>query len=197
MARKKSEKPGYFIISLSCGYCEDGKTSQIILASYGGFESPGNAVTELALDFYAKFCDDVVTRPCACPVDRWKGVNINYCPTCGCSMRETKFDPKKFTMYIRELQDSTADSYGDHEFANGRQLVFAPWRLRTLVGIKEGDIIDLKDHSEEIVLCALLEKIPGLMDEEMKEEREEYLKHPDEYSRWRLWDEVKKTGTTR
>ncbi len=179
MKSKKSK--GFRFIAFSCGYVESSMTSTLV---YGtpflgnkSFATRGEAITELALDLYAKFedeCPQVAARSCCQrfstrpdPIEEYE-----YCPKCGRKLRPEGFDVYGFTEFVTELHNKDCDSYGEAEWFNGREPEFWPWSFSEFLTADKSEVIYIAENAEHVLLAALLDAKPDLKkraDQEIKE----------------------------
>lgn len=199
MGVQMSKNGSYYIIAVTCGYVEDAYVARLIFSTPGRrrFATPGEAVTELALDMYAKYRDELVEdKPKACCVKSFKKKEAKFCSICGCPAVRMAFSSERFMEFIKELHCTTNDSYGQAEWADGRTCVFLPWH-HNLIGIQENEIVDISENAEQVLLCALFEAMPELMGNDDKYVHEQYLKDPSSWSMWKHWADIKEKGHTR
>lgn len=136
-------------IVMHCGYAENSHTSALIYQCQffgnAGFSSYKEAITKLALDLYNKFRDDYS------------------------SISEEEFDYEEFQEYVSGLHCTTADSYSEAEHANGNRLNWWPFWTADFIGASKEETIFIGENAEVILLQALLEAKPELLDEDQDE----------------------------
>ena len=194
-----SEKAAYYIIAVTCGYVEDAYVARLIFSTPDRrrFATPGEAVTELALDMYAKYREDCIEdKPKECCVKSFKKKEAKFCSACGRSAIRMAFNSERFMEFIQELHCTTNDSYGCAEWADDRTSVFLPW-YHDLIGIQENEIVDISENAEQVLLCALFEAKPELMGKDDKHDHERFLKDPESWTMWKHWTDIKEKGRTR
>lgn len=155
-------------IMMTCGYVESGFVSELTFASYNeGFATAKEAVTELALDMYAKYTEehvgDVQTKKC-CKAAKQKEAGFNFCPKCGSSLFDAdSFDEDVFMEMIVSLHNATNDTYGEMEYANERDFAFRPYGANIF---KNGgkDVVCIPECAEEVLLLALSEAMPDVVE---------------------------------
>ena len=175
-----------FII-MNTGYVESSSTSTLIYQC-GFFGNPGyasykEAITDLALDLYAKFYDDVLSvyhnryareiKDC-CRKSLIDNNDAKFCSDCGQELHDKPFDPEEFMEYIVHLQNSTADSYGDAEYANKRHLTWWPYWVGDFIGAPKEEVIAIAENAELLLTSALMEAKP-----ELKEDVDDYGSNDD------------------
>lgn len=166
-------------IVMNCGYVESATTSSIIYGSdylrKATFSSYKAAITELALDLYAKYYEEYLSiyqhrydkdvKEC-CRESLIRDSRFNketkFCAECKEEIKDKPFDAEEFANYIVNLHQTTCDLYGDCEWANGRDLVWWPWAVRDLIGAPKEDVIFIAENAEGVLLAALLEVKPEL-----------------------------------
>lgn len=178
MAKKKKIK----FIAFSCGYVESCNTSIMVYgpqySSQRGYDSPAEAITELALDLFAKFESErprEAPRSC-CENYRAKHKDYEHCPKCGRSFTQDGFDVYGFTEFVTNLHGATADSYGEAEFFGqgdeARDAAFWPWCFHEFLGADKSEVVWIAENAERVLLAALLDAKPDLKkwaDEEIRE----------------------------
>lgn len=180
-------------IMMSCGYVESNRTSWLIYQCnfFGdeGFDTAKEAVTELALDLYAKFHDEYLSvyqnrysdsvKEC-CRKALIANHQAKFCSECGCQLLDEKFNPDEFMEYVTGLHDTTCDSYGDAEGTSTRSpLAWYPWWSHEFLGAKKKEIVFIPESAEHVILCALLEAKP-----ELKEQADQCQYEIGESSGW-------------
>lgn len=178
MSKKKSK--GFRFIAFSCGYVESSMTSTLV---YGtpflgnkSFTTRGEAITELALDLFAKFQSerprDAVRQCCKKHASSRDPEEFQYCPQCGRLLDDGTFDVHGFTEFIVELHNKDCDSYGEAEWFEGRDPEFWPWSFGEFIDADKSEVIYIAELAEHVLLAALLDAKPELKkwaDEEIKE----------------------------
>ena len=165
-----------FIVMIP-GYVESASTSCLIYQC-GFFGNPGyasykEAITDLALDLYAKFYDDCLScyqnrygsdlKRC-CQKSLIDNKKAQFCSTCGCKLLDKKFDYAEFQHYVCNLTRTTCDSYGDAEETSTRNLTWWPYWITDFIGTPKEEVICLSEQAQLILLAALLEAKPELQD---------------------------------
>lgn len=165
----------YRFIVMICGYVENAMTSTLIYQCqfFGnpGYSSKKEAVTDLALDLYSKYYDDHLSvyerrysrdvKDC-CRAALIANKEAKYCSDCGNQISDRKFDPEAFMEYITALHSSTCDSYGDAEYAGGRNLKWWPYWTDEFIGAPKEDVIFIGENAEVVLLEALIEAKPEI-----------------------------------
>lgn len=175
MKTQPAKKRTLRFIMMVNGYVESASTGCLIY-SCGFFGHPGydnykDAITNLALDLYAKFYDDYLSvyqnrysgsvgDCCRKVLNLDKGAK--FCSTCGKQISDKKFDYEKFKDYVCNLTSSTCDNYGDAEDTSTRQLTWWPWWVGDFIGAPKEDVIFIAEQGEVVLLAALLEAKPEL-----------------------------------
>ncbi len=186
---KKSK--GFRFIAFSCGYVESGMTSTLVYGTpfLGNrvFATRSEAITELALDLYAKFeserprtaarscCQRFSTRPN--PIEEYE-----YCPTCGLKLQPEGFDVYGFVEFIVGLHNKDCNSYGEAEWFQGRDPEFWPWSFGDFLEADKSEVIYIAENAEHVLLAALLDAKPDI-----KKWADEEIQEGDTWSR--DWDE--------
>ena len=168
--------PKIKFIIMSCGYVESNHTSLLVYGTHfhghEGFDTAVEAVKELSLDLYAKFHDEYLStynnrygadlKEC-CSKSLVNDKDAKFCATCGSRLEDKKFDGDAFMDFIRDLHGSTCDSYGESEWANGRDFVWWPWcNIGNLIGAPKETVVIIPESAEECLLEALAEAKPEL-----------------------------------
>lgn len=180
-------------IVLCSGYAEDATTSVLIyqceFSGHPGYSNYKDAVTDLALDLYAKYYDSCLNvyenrysadvKQC-CRNALIENNKANFCSKCGNEIADKKFSADGFCSYIRGLYCTTSDSYGEAEHANGRNLIWWPFWIEDFIGAPKEDIITIGENGQAILLEALLEAKPELR----QYDEEDFLASED-------WEEFK------
>jgi hypothetical protein len=162
-------------IVMTTGYVENASTSLLVYQCgfFGkeGYTSYKEAITDLALDMYAKFHEEVLSvyqnryrsevKEC-CRDSLIDNSKAKFCSICGCRLLDKEFHPQDFIEYIRELQNSTCDDYGESEYCGDRKMTWWPWWAGDLIGAPKEDVIYIAENAEVILLHALLEARPEL-----------------------------------
>lgn len=163
-------------IMTSCGYVESSSVSTVIWGleytrAKESFATKAEALTELALDMYAKFCEECPkhSRSKTCCKKAVAAKNgSNYCPKCGNYLADLRFDWEEFVDMIQTLQNGDANSYGESETASGRRIAWAPWDTTNLFENKGEDVLIVSENAELVILAALLEAKPELNHDEIE-----------------------------
>ena len=165
-------------IVMSCGYVEDASTSVLIYQCefFGnpGYTSYKEAITDLALDMYGKFYDDYLSvyenrygndvKEC-CRQALIANKTAKFCSGCGRQILNKEFHYHQFMEYVFNLHSSTCDSYGEAEWAAGKDLHWWPWGTDRFIGAPKEDVIYIAENAEVILLAALLDAKPELQSE--------------------------------
>lgn len=188
----------YRFIVMVCGYVESAMTSNLIYQC-GFFGNPGyssrkEAITDLALDLYAKFYDDYLSiyenryakevKSC-CRTALVANKEAKFCSDCGKQLKDKLFNSEKFMEYVCGLHSTTCDSYGDAEETSTRSLMWWPYWLDDFIGAPKEDVILIAENAEAVLLAALLEAKP-----ELKSEEDEDFINSD----WEQFKEEKQPG---
>ena len=160
----------YKFIVMTCGYVESAATSSLIyscgfMGNGKGYESCKDAITELALDMYAKYADDYLKEdkikyPC-CHNQLVDRPQASFCSDCGSKIRSDNFNSETFQSMISDLHNSTCDSYGEAEFANDRNFCWWPWS-NSWIGRPKEEFIYIPEQAEWVLLEALYDAKPEL-----------------------------------
>lgn len=165
----------YKFIMINCGYVESNKTAPLIYGcqfmGYEGFSTCREAITELALDLYAKFHYEILDvyenryaqdlkKCCLDMLIRDK--NANFCPLCGSAIKDKDFNEESFMDFIRDLHGTDCDSYGEAEHAKDRHFVWWPWSTHEFLESPRDSIIWIEENAEHVLLCALYDAKPEL-----------------------------------
>jgi hypothetical protein len=167
----KSKKKGYRFVAFSCGYVESSMTSTLVYGTpfLGNkkFATRGEAITELALDLYAKFVTDrahvsnLREKPKACCQEAEEQKH-NFCSKCGRPILTDEFDAEAFKEFIVELHNTDCDSYGDAEWFEGRDPEFWPWSFSELLEADKSEVVYIAENAEHVLLAALCDAKPEL-----------------------------------
>jgi hypothetical protein len=166
-------------IVMHCGYVESSATSALIYQCefFGnpGYTSYKEAITDLALDLYAKFYDDYLSvyenryrkevKEC-CRKALIANKEAKFCSECGGQIVDKKFNCDQFMEYVSNLHASTCDSYGEAEWTTTREMTWWPWWSEEFIGAPKEDIIYIGESAESVLLMALLEAKPELQNHE-------------------------------
>lgn len=169
----------YRFIVMTCGYVESAMTSTLIYQcqffGHPGYTSRKEAVTNLALDLYAKYYDEHLSiyerrysrgvKEC-CRESLIANKEAKFCPACGSQIKDKDFHYDNFMEYVTGLHSTTTDSYGDAEYASGRNLTWWPYWNNDFIGAPKEDVILIGENAEVVLLVALLEAKPELKNEE-------------------------------
>jgi hypothetical protein len=162
-------------IVMHCGYAESNMTSALIYqcACFGnpGYSSYKKAITDLALDLYAKFYDEHLSiyenrygrdiKDC-CRKSLIANKETKFCSECGNQICDKKFDHGDFMSFVHDLHCSTCDSYGEAEYASGRYMTWYPYWNDDFIGAPKEDVIYIAELAEVILLAALYDAKPEL-----------------------------------
>lgn len=160
----------YRVIMMTCGYVESSRTSWLIYQCefFGlpGFETRREALKELALDMYAKYQDEhaprvkpIVNKCCKKAVTE----KHDFCPSCGRSLNvKDAFDSERFMEFVNSLHDTTADSYGESEYACDRSFKWWPFWSAELFNTRKEEVVYIPENAEQVVLGALYDAMPEL-----------------------------------
>lgn len=164
-------------IVMTCGYVENASTSVLIyqcgFSGKSGYSSYREAITDLALDLYSKFYDEHLSiyenRYSRSVKDCCRKVLIDnkeakYCSECGSQISDKKFLYDEFKEYVSNLHCTTCDSYGDAEYAAGRNLIWWPYWTNDFIGAPKEEVIYIAESAEQVLLDALLDAKPELKD---------------------------------
>jgi hypothetical protein len=155
------------IIMMKCGYAEETCVSTLIFCDVSGkgFSTPKGAVTELALDMYAKYKKELypenkLTKKC-CKKAK-KSLAGNYCSICGKYLVEESFNEVEFMGMIDNLHNTDYDSYGLAEYANGRYFKWSPFDFSfddpcDIFANSGKDVLQIEHSAEGVLLLALSE----------------------------------------
>lgn len=171
MAAKKQKL--FNVIMMSCGFAESNQTSWLMYGTgyfgHPGFKTRAEAVTELALDLYAKYHDEVLdayerrySKKECCREALISNKNANFCPTCGSTIADRVFDPQEFRDFVIDLHGTTCDSYGAAEWFKDRKPVFWPWSVRDFQEAHKDQVIWIPENAEHVILAALYDVKPEL-----------------------------------
>lgn len=168
----------YRFIAMHCGYVESCKTSLLVFncgySGHHGFKTMKDAITELALDMYAKYYREVLSiyehrytsglEKC-CRDALIAKHDANFCSVCGKAIKDKSFDSEGFANFIRDLHDTDCDSYGETDAANNRALVWYPFWTDAFIGASKKSIIYIAEEAEIVLLAALYDAKPELKPE--------------------------------
>ena len=163
-------------IVMNTGYVESSSTACLIYQceffGHPGYSSYKEAITDLALDLFAKYYDDCLSsyehryskdvKEC-CRKSLVADKTAKFCSDCGGQISDKEFGSEDFKRYVCELVGSTCDSYGDAEYAAGRTFTWWPWS-NDFIGAPKEEVIHITDQAEVVLLAALLEAKPELKD---------------------------------
>jgi hypothetical protein len=169
----------YKFIIMHCGYVESNMTSALIFQcqffGHPGYTSRKEAITELALDMYAKFYDEHLSiyqnrylrevKKC-CRDSLVANRDAKFCSNCGDQLKDKEFNYDEFMEFVSNLHSSTCDSYGDAEETSTRNLCWWPYWTNNFIGAPREEIIYIAESAEVILLAALLDAKPELKSEE-------------------------------
>lgn len=168
----------YKHIVMGAGFAESA-TAGVLVYSCEYFGNPGyatmkEAITDLALDLYSKYYDDVLSvyqrrysgglKDC-CLKTIVGSKTAKFCSECGGKITDKKFDTEEFESYIQDLSTSTIDSYGDAENTSTRDLTWWPYDVADLIGAPKEEVIYIAEHAQAILCAALLDAKPELRPE--------------------------------
>jgi hypothetical protein len=166
-------------IVMTCGYAEGAYVSGLIYQCefFGnpGYLSYEEAITDLALDLYAKFYDDYISvyqnrydrddlKQC-CRATLLDKKDAKFCCQCGQQIADREFNYDEFLDYVRSLHTKITDTYGDAEWANSRGLVWWPYGTLDIIGAPKEDVICIAEGAEDVILTALLDAKPELVEQ--------------------------------
>lgn len=166
----------YSFIMMSCGYVESNQTSWLLYGTHfhgrEGFDTMQEAITELALDLYAKYYDECLSSYInrysfskCCTDSLIKDKEAKFCSKCGKPLIDKEFNADHFIEFIVNLHGSTCDSYGEAEYANGRHFVWWPWSMHEFIDASKDEIIFIGESAEYVLLAALFDAKPELIKE--------------------------------
>jgi len=165
---KKSK--GYRFVAFACGYVESSMTSTLVYGTpfLGGtkFATRGEAITELALDLYAKFESDreyvdSLRKKTACCDDAQKQGHTFY-SKCGRKVQAEGFDYVGFLEFIDGLHNVDCDGYGEAESFGERDAVFWPWSFSEFLEADKSEVVYIAENAEHVLLAALCDAKPEL-----------------------------------
>lgn len=174
----KKETKLRFIV-MTPGYVESACTAYLIYecAFFGhpGYTSYKEAITNLALDLYAKYYDDHLSvyenryngdvKDC-CRKSLIADKTAMFCAVCGHRLADKKFDYEGFKDYVYNLTNTNCDTYGEAEGTATRQMTWWPWASGDFIGTPREEVIYIAEMAEQVLLAALLEAKPELVDPE-------------------------------
>lgn len=158
-------------IVMTFGYAYDAAVAPMIyqVQRNSWFESMKSAITNLALDLYAKYCEEHKyqryqnVKPC-CELNNNK--HAVFCMKCGNRLAPPSFDPDEFMAYVKELRVTTADAYGDVSGGTEeRAFAWTPYWTKNFIGAPKEEVIYIAENAERVLLSALLEYKPELLPE--------------------------------
>lgn len=171
---------------MTCGYVENAQVSALIYQCQF-FDNPGystykEAITDLALDLYAKFYEDFLSayqnryssNDKCCRDVLIADKDAHYCPKCGKRITDKEFNYEEFQSYIVNLHGSTCESYGDAEDAGDRVLTWWPFWINDFIGAPKEEVIHLQEYAELILLAALLDAKPELKNKDSENYMNDY-----------------------
>jgi hypothetical protein len=166
--KKSSKTKGYRFIAFACGYAESCKTSTMV---YGtpyfenkSFTTKADAITQLALELYAKFKleNKVFLNKCCLKASKRKD---KFCSKCGKEIYNIReFDVYKFLEFVTNLHNSTCDSYGQAEYFDTLEPQFSPWSFLDFWETDKSETIYIAENAEYVLLAALLESKNNLIE---------------------------------
>jgi hypothetical protein len=136
---------------MQCGYVENASVSWLIFSlpwRKEGFATKEEAIRELALDLYSSYIED----------------KTPYTPR-GEAKEEIVFDNVEFMEFVANRHYQTTDSYGDAEYANGRNLVWWPYWADRMLSAPREEILLIQEEAEVELLNALYLVMPELKKE--------------------------------
>jgi hypothetical protein len=166
----------FSFIVMTCGYAGSSMVSNLIYERIGfkeGFSSYKEAITNLALDFYAKYYDECLSiyenrydrsvQDC-CRRILNENKKANFCSTCGNQLVDKEFDYEKFAQYIMSMHEANTDNYGEAECTGTRELNWWPFYSfqELITSCKNDEVIFIMENAEQVLLAALLEGKPEL-----------------------------------
>jgi len=167
----KKKSKGYRFVAFACGYVESSMTSTLVYGTpfLGGtkFATRGEAITELALDLYAKYTTDrayinkLRTLKKCC--DAAKNAKHKYCPKCGTSLGNTPdFDANDFLEFVVNLHNTDCNDYGEAESFSDRDATFWPWSFSEFLEADKSEVVYVAENAEHVLLAALCDAKPEL-----------------------------------
>ena len=180
-------------IVMTTGYVENASTAflayQCEFFGNSGYDNYKDAITDLALDMYAKFYDEHLStyqnryssevRDC-CRNSLIANKDAEFCSKCGDRIVNKKFDADAFMEHISNLMGSTCDSYGNAEQTSTRDMTWWPYGSN-FIGAPKEDIIHLAENGEVILLLALLDAKPELRSDQDDETLEITFEHWEKF----------------
>lgn len=167
-------------ISFRCGHVESSQAGEVIFSNDEGFETPGEALRNLALGLYQKYTTDFydARRKACCKKAQSKDKKARFCSTCSRDLKTSEFDSDKYQDWLRNFGSQTADSLGSEEISDGRDGIWTPWNsVRKLRSLQESEIFEISHCAESILVDAIAPHLPE--DSDLSEIG--YL--PEEYTR--------------
>lgn len=150
---------------MHCGYVESCQVSALIFSceplGRSGFSSYKEAITELALDMYAKFTEYHKPQDACCKETKKLQPNAKFCSSCRRDLN-TNFDWEEFEDYIRNCHSLNTDEWGSSEWAKDRDLVWWPFWTQDFIGTPKEDVLCIPENAEIILSLALAEAKPDL-----------------------------------
>ncbi len=171
-------KPLLRFIVMCCGYVESSTTS-VLIYQCGFFGNPGytsykEAITDLALDMYAKYSEAHKRarerRAKCCLQTLLAAKSANFCMFCRAPLHESRFDYQEFMDYVKGLHATICDSYGEAEGTKDRDMAWWPWGWEDFIGAPKEEVIYIAENAESILLMALLEAKPELANSEQDQD---------------------------
>lgn len=171
----KKKSKGYRFVAFACGYVESSMTSTLVYGTpfLGGtkFATRGEAITELALDLYAKFesdreyVDRLQKKEACCerfatrlnPIEEY-----SFCPKCGRKIKPEGFDAVGFIDFIVGLHNVDCDGYGEAESFGDRDATFWPWSFSEFLEADKSEVVYIAENAEHVLLAALCDAKPEL-----------------------------------
>lgn len=165
----------YKYIIMHCGYVENNMTAALIFQcqffGHPGYSSRKEALTELALDMYAKFYDDYLSiyenrygrdvKKC-CREALISNKEAKFCSECGSQIKDKGFDCEQFMEFVTNLHCTCCDSYGEAESTSQRDLCWWPYWNDDFIGAPKEEIIYIAENAEMVLLSAMLDAKPEL-----------------------------------
>src|SRR5437667_146049 len=103
-------------IALGFGFAEEQSNAWLMYHTLkpNGFKNKKTALYSLAKYFWVKYTSDQIETKLDC-CERNKTSGYKYCPSCSKLLKAKDFEPEDFRIFLYDILNGTADSYGDHE----------------------------------------------------------------------------------